>query len=167
MTKLSRAQLDTVAHQIQQNEPVQALQAELVDHIASMIEQKMEQGLIFPDAFNLIMKQANPQALDQLKQLYSREFMANPSSATLTASRMRLRSQRRTSPQPFQYMLLPSGLVMLILMVFFGLVSRPFSVPIGTFQVVSVVGVAGLMAVIAVRWWTTRRLRKPKRLLTA
>lgn len=167
MNKLSRAQLDAVTYHILQTKPHQALQAELVDHIASLIEQRIKQGQAFPEAFEQVMQQANPQALGKLRQLYLQEFTVAPSAASLMVSRSRLRSQRRTSPQSFQYMLLSSVLTFLVLMLFIALVSRPFAVPVGTFQMVFVVGLAGVMGVFMARWWTTRRLRKPKRFQTA
>ncbi|WP_332368023.1 hypothetical protein [Spirosoma telluris] len=134
MNKLSPAQLNRLAQQIQQNRPHQALHAELVDHIASLIEQRMDQGQDFPIAFDQVMQQANPQALDQLKQLYHREFTSQPSPATPTNLRNRLRYKRRPETKPFQYMLLSSVLTFLLLMGFLVVVSRPLAVPINAFK---------------------------------
>lgn len=165
MNKLSRAQLTQIEQQIQQTNSHEALHTELVDHIASLIEQRMDQGQDFPVAFDQVMQQANPQALAQLTQRYIREFTSPFSPVTPRASRIRLRSKRRPDTKPFQYMLLSSVLTFLLLIGFLVVVSRPLSVPIGAFQ--TVWGAAGFMCILVVRWWLARRLRKPKHLQTA
>ncbi|MBD2754338.1 hypothetical protein [Spirosoma validum] len=167
MNKLSRDQLNHLEQHIQKTNPHQALQAELLDHIASLIEQRMDQGHPFPVAFDQVMQRANPQVLAQLKELYLREFSVRFSSATLTVSRVRLRSKRRPATRPFQYMLLSSILTFLLLMGFLIIVSRPLAVPIGAFQTAWGAGLAGLMSVFFVRWWLSRSRHRPKRLLTA
>ncbi|GAB3884606.1 SoxR reducing system RseC family protein [Spirosoma agri] len=166
MNKLSRAQLDRLTQHIQQTKPHEALQAELVDHIASQIEQRMDQGYDFSTAFEQVMQQANPQALDQLKQVYLQEFGIRHSQLTSTPLRVGIRSKRRPDTKPFRYMLLSSVLTFLILMVFLIVVSRPLSIPIDAFQTAWKAGLAGLVGVFIVRWWLARRLRKPKRLQT-
>lgn len=165
MNKLSRAQLNRLEQQIQQNKPHQALHTELIDHIASLIEQQMDQGQDFPGAFDRVMQQANPQVLDQLKQHYLREFDSPSPPITLAASRAKIRAKRRPETKPFQYMLLSSVLTFLLLMGFLIVVSRPLAVPIDAFK--TAWGAAGLMGILVVQWWLVRRLRKPKRLQTA
>ncbi|GAB3696742.1 hypothetical protein GCM10027592_20240 [Spirosoma flavus] len=158
MNKLSRAQLDLVAQHIQQAQPHQALQAELIDHLASQIEQRMDQGQAFLTAFEQATQQANVQALVQLKQLYIREFTGQPASAT----QRKLQSKRRPATKPFQYMLLSSGLTFLILMVFFIVIIWPLAIPINVFQTAWGIGLAGLLGILMVRWWLARRSRRPK-----
>ncbi|GAB4029968.1 hypothetical protein [Spirosoma jeollabukense] len=166
MNKLSRDQLDHLAQQIQQTRPHQALQAELLDHIASLIEQRLDQGQEFSVAFDQVMQQANPHALAQLKQLYLREFTSRSSQAMAVALRGRSRAQRRPATRPFQYMLLSSVLTFLLLMGFLILVSRPLAVPIGAFQTAWGAGLAGLVSVVVVRWWLGHNRHKTRRLLT-
>lgn len=166
MNKLSPDQLRHLAQQIQQTRPHQALQAELLDHLASLIEQRMDQGQEFSVAFDQVMQLANPHALAQLKQLYLQEFSSRSSPGMPVAPRVRLRAQRRPATRPFQYMLFSSVLTFLLLMGFLILVSRPLAVPIGAFQTAWGAGLAGLMSVFVVRWWLARNRRKPKRLLT-
>lgn len=158
MSKLSRAQLNLVAQHIQQAKPHHALQAELVDHVASLIEQRIDQGQDFTAAFDQVVQQANPQVLDQLKQLYIREFSGPPATAT----QLKVRSKRRPATKPFQYMLLSSVLTFLILMGFLIVVSRPLAIPIGVFQTAWGIALAGILGVFMVRWWLKSRSRKPK-----
>lgn len=162
MNKLSRAQLDYVALQLQQTKPHQALQAELLDHIASLIEQRMNQGQTFAVAFDQVMQQANPQALDYLKQLYFRELLFR---ATPAASRVGLRSKRRSAAKPLQYVLLASLFAFLMVMGCLILVSLSLDVPMSAFQTVWGVSITGLAGVFLVRWWLARQLSKPKRVL--
>lgn len=166
MNKLSPDQLSHLAQQIQQTRPHQALQAELLDHLASLIEQRMDQGQEFSIAFDQAMQLANPHALVQLKQLYLQEFTSKSSQAMPVALRVRLRAQRRRATRPFQYMLLSSVLTFLLLMGFLILVSRPLAVPLGAFQTAWGAGLAGLMSVVIVRWWLAHNRLKTRRLLT-
>lgn len=167
MNKLSRDQLKHVEQQLQKSNPHQALQAELLDHIASLTEQRMDQGQPFLDAFDQIMQQASPQALAQLKQLYLREFSIRALPASQTALRVKLRLKRRPTTKPFQYMFLSTVLTFLILMGFLLVVSRPMAIPIGAFHTAWGAGLAACMSVLVVRWWLARKSRKPKQLLTA
>ncbi|MFD2573031.1 hypothetical protein ACFSUS_20485 [Spirosoma soli] len=158
MNKLSPAQLNRLVQEIQHCKPHQALHAELLDHIASLIEQRMDQGQDFPTAFEQVMQQANPLALHQLKQLYIREF----SGPFATAARFRVRPKRRPATKPFQYMFLSNGLTFLILMGFLIVVSRPLAIPIVIFQTAWVFALAALLGIGMVRWWLKGRPRKPK-----
>ena len=158
MTKLSRAQLNLIAQHIRQARTHPALQAELVDHMATLIEQRMDQGQAFPAAFEQLVQQTNPQAMHQLKQRYSREFMGyGPTPAQLNR-----RAKRRPATKPFYYMFLSSGLTLLILMGgFLIVVGHPLSVPIGVFQAAWAIGLVGLGGVLVVRRWLTSRFPKP------
>jgi|GEM_PF-5501328 len=164
MNKLSHEQLLRLEQQLQQTSPHQALQAELLDHLASLIEQRMDQGQPFSDAFDQVIQQANPQALDQLKHLYLQEFPVRPSTIPLRPTRIGLRHQRRPATKPFQYMLLSSVLTFLILMGFLVVVSRPLAIPIDAFR--TAWGALGLTGILFVRWWLSRKGDKPKRLRT-
>lgn len=164
MNRLSRDQLTRLEQQLQQTRPHQALQAELLDHMASLIEQRMDQGQPFSDAFDQVTQQATPQVLDQLKHLYLQEFPAQPSTIPLRPTRIGLRHQRRPATKPFQYMLLSSVLTFLILMGFLVVVSRPLAIPIDAFR--TGWGALGLTGILFVRWWLSRKGDKPKRLRT-
>lgn len=164
MNKLSRTQLDQLAQQFQETSPHQALEVELLDHIASLIEQRMDQGQTFSAASEQVMQQANPQVMAQLKQLYLREFSTQTSSGLPLTSRARVRMKRRPTTQPFQYMLLSSVLTFLLLMGFLGVVSRPLAIPIDAFRTAWFA--VGLAAIVILRWWLTNRFQKAKRPLT-
>ncbi|GAB4032097.1 hypothetical protein [Spirosoma gilvum] len=164
MNKLSRDQLLWLEQQLQQTRPHQALQAELLDHMASLIEQRMDQGQPFSDAFEQVTQQANPQALGQLKQRYLQEFPARPATIPLMPTRIGLRQKRRPATKPFQYMLLSSVLTFLILMGFLVVVSRPLAVPMSAFK--TALGALGLTGILIARWWLSRRGAKPKRFRT-
>ncbi|WP_080057634.1 hypothetical protein [Spirosoma aerolatum] len=164
MNRLSRDQLTHLEQQLQQTSPHQALQAELLDHMASLIEQRMDQGQIFTDAFDQVIQQANPQALNQLKQLYLQEFPSPLSTVSMKPTRIGLRHQRRPATKPFQYMLLSSVLTFLILVGFLVVVSRPLAIPMRAFQ--TAWGALGLMGIVIVRWWLSRKGAKPKRFQT-
>jgi hypothetical protein len=169
MNKLSPDQLDHIAQHIQQTNPHQALQAELLDHLAAQVEHHMTQGLDFQTAFDQVKQQASPQAMTQLKQLYLREFI--PQSAVhLSSVRIGARARRRSATKPFQYMLLSNIVAFVILMSSIIWISRPLDVPIGAFQRVWGAGLlilVGLLGVFLVRWRTTRRSHKQKPLRTA
>ncbi|UHG94016.1 hypothetical protein [Spirosoma oryzicola] len=158
MNKLTRAQLDLVVQHIQQAKPHHALQAELIDHMASLIEQRMDQGEDFSAAYNQLTQQATVQAMNQLRQVYSREF----GGSTARTTRLKIRQKRRPATKPFQYMLLSSVLTFLVLMGFLIVVSRPLSIPIGVFQTAWGMGLTSLTGVLIIRWWLTRRSSKSK-----
>jgi hypothetical protein len=164
MNKLSRDQLNQVSYHIQQANPHQALQAELVDHLATQIEQRMDQGLDFQTAFEQVRQQASPQALSQLKQLYTREFM--PQFSVPATGRAGVKSRHRLAARPLRYMLLSSVVTLLLLMGVLIWISRPLAIPLGAFQPVWGAALMGLSGVVLVRWWLARRLRKPKRMQT-
>lgn len=165
MNKLSRAQLDQIAQEFQQTNPHQALEAELLDHIASLIEHQMDQGQPFMVASEQVMQQANSQSMAQLKQLYFREFNNPLQSVIPTMSRARIRMKRRPATRPFQFMQLSSILTFLLLIGFLLVVSRPLAIPMDAFQ--TAWGAAGLAGILLLRWWLTNKLRKSKRPLAA
>lgn len=164
MNKLSRTQLDQITQQFQQTNPHQALEAELLDHIASLIEHRMDQGQTFPAASEQVMQQATSQVMAQLKQLYFREFSTQLQPVMPTISRARIRMKRRPATKPFQYMQLSSILTFLLLIGFLIVVSRPLAIPMDAFR--TAWGAVGLAGILILRWWLTNRLRKSKRPLT-
>lgn len=154
MNRLSRAQLDLVAQHIRQAKPHPALQAELVDHMAVLIEQQMDQGQAFPAAFEQLVQQTNPQAMHQLKQRYDQAF----TGLRPTATQLLRRAKRRPATKPFHYMFLSSGLTLLILMGgFLFVVCRPLALPIGVFHTTWSIGLVGVGGVGVVRWWLKSR----------
>lgn len=164
MNKLSRAQLDQIIQQFQQTNPHQALEAELLDHIASLIEHQMDQGQTFPVAFEQVMQQANAQVMAKLKQLYLGEFNNPLQSVMPTIPRVSIRMKRRPATRPFQYMQLSSILTFLLLIGFLIVVSRPLAIPMNAFR--TAWGAVGLAGLLLLRWWLTNKHRKSKQPLT-
>ncbi|QKZ15463.1 hypothetical protein [Spirosoma sp. KUDC1026] len=164
MEKLSRDQLNQVSHHIQQTNPHQALQTELIDHLATIIEQRMDQGSDFQTAFDQAKQQASPQALSHLEQLYAREFMSR--FLVPATGRAGVKSRHRLAAKPLRNMLLSSVITLLLLMGVLVGISRPLAIPLGAFQPVWGAALLGLSGVTLFRWWLTRRLRKPKRMQT-
>lgn len=164
MNKLSRAQLDLVAQHIRQAGSHSALQAELVDHMAALIERQMNQGKDFPTAFEQLIQQTSPQAMHQLRQRYDQEFTGHRA----TAIPLNRRAKRRPMTKPFYYMFLSSGLTLLMLMGgFLFVVCRPLGLPIGVFHTTWVMGLVGFGSVGVARWWLTSRSPKPTPFATA
>jgi hypothetical protein len=164
MNKLSRTQLNLITQQFRQTNPHQALEAELLDHIASLIEQRMEQGQTFPVASEQVMQQANAQVMAQLKQVYCQEFSARLQPGMPAFSTARVRIKRRPATKPFQYMQLSSILTFLLLIGFLLVVSQPLAIPLDAFR--TAWGAVGLAGILLLRWWLANRLRKSKRPLT-
>ena len=150
MNKLSRAQLDQITQQFQQTNPHQALEAELIDHIASLIEHRMDQGQTFPAASEQVMQQATAQVMAQLKQLYFREFSAQSQAVMPTISRNRVRMKRRPATKPFLYMQLSSMLTFLLLMGFLMVVTRPLTIPMNAFR--TAWGAVGLAVILSLQF---------------
>lgn len=160
MNKLSRTQLDLIARQFRQTNPHQALEAELLDHVASLIEQRMDQGQTFPAASEQVMQQVTSQVMAQLKQLYYQEFSAPFQPERPTMARAGIRMKRRPVTKPFQYMQLSSILTFLLLIGFLLVVSRPLAIPMDAFR--TAWGAGGLAGLLLFRWWLTNSLRKQK-----
>ncbi|MGF7216534.1 small-conductance mechanosensitive channel [Spirosoma lacussanchae] len=165
MNKLSRTQLDQITQQLQRTGPHLALEAELLDHIASLIEQRMDQGQTFTVASEQVMQQANSQVIAQLKQVYHQELGPKHSLGMPKTSRARFRMKRRPTTRPFQFMQLSSILTFLLLIGFLLVVSRPLAIPMAAFR--TAWGAAGLAGILLLGGWLTNKLRKSKRPLTA
>lgn len=154
MNKLSRAQLNLVTQHIRQAKLHPALQAELVDHMATLIERQMDQGRDFSTAFNQLLQQTNAPVLNGLKQRYNQEFAGH----RFTATQLNRRAKRRLATKPFYYIFLSSGLTLLLLMggLLF-LVCHPLVLPIRVFHSTWAISLIGFGSVGVARWWLTRR----------
>lgn len=155
MTKLSSNQLHRVIQHIRQARPHPALEPELVDHMATLIERQMSQGQDFATAFDKLAGQTSSQALHGLNQQYDRTFMS-------PVSRFNRRQIRRPTTKPFYYMFLSSGLTLLLLMGgFWVVITRPLALSSGVFHPTWTIGLAALGAVGLARWWLKGRFPKP------
>ena len=151
MPTLSRDQLHVVIQHIRRAKPHPALEAELVDHMAVLIERQMSQGQDFAAAFDKLAGQTSSQALHGLSQCYDRTFMP-------PVSRFNRRLKRRPATRPFHYMFLSSGLTLLLLMGgFLVVITRPLALPSGVFHPTWAIGLAALGAVGLARWWLKGR----------
>lgn len=154
MHTLSRDQLQRVIQHIRQARPHPALEAELVDHMATLIERQMIQGQDFAAAFEQLAGQASAQILQGLSQRYDQTFMP-------PVSRFNRRLKRRPATKPFHYMFLSSGLTLLLLMGGFLVVTtRPLALSSGVFHPTWAIGLAALGAV-GLAWWRLKG-RPPK-----
>ena len=128
MTKLSSNQLVQVTQYIRQTRSHPALQAELVDHMATLLERQMNQGHDFAAAFEQLIGRASPQVILDLSYRYQQTF-------TPPVSRFNRRQIRRPTTKPFYYMFLSSGLTLLLLMGgFLVVITRPLALSSGVFR---------------------------------
>lgn len=167
MNKLSDTQLARITYYIQQTSILPELQAELVDHVASLVEKRMEQGLDFSVAFEQVMQQANPQALVRLKELYIQETVVRSLSTTSVAARRRVRAKRRSLSQPIQYSMYGSVFAFIVLMGLLILISRSMSMSLAHSQLAWIMSGVGLTGVLLARWLLSPKIRKLKLLLAA
>ncbi|CCG98395.1 hypothetical protein FAES_0383 [Fibrella aestuarina BUZ 2] len=164
MNKLSRTQLAQLARQLRQTNPHQALEPELLDHLASLIEHEMDRGQPFDVAAQQVIQQASPQAMVELTQHYIQEVSAWRSPAVSAALKARGRLKRRPATKPFRYMLISNVFTFVLLMGFLIVVSRPLAVPLSAFRLVW--GTGALLAILFLWWWSTGKVRTTKRSLT-
>lgn len=167
MNQLSDTQLDRITHYIQQTSVQPVLQAELVDHVVSLVEKRMEQGLEFSVAFEQVMQQANPQALARLKELYVQETMGRSSLTMSVMARRRIRAKRRSLSQPIQYSIYGSVFAFVVLMGLLILISRSMSMSLAHSQLAWIIGGVGLIGVLVARWLLSPKIRKLKLLVAA
>lgn len=167
MNQLSDTQLDRITHYIKQTSVQPALQAELVDHVASLIEKRMEQGQDFSVAFEQVVQQANPQALARLKELYVQETMGRSSLTMSVMARRRVRSKRRSLLQPIQYSIYVSAFACIVIMGILILISRSMSMSLAHSQLTWIMGGVGLTGVLIARWLLSPKIRKLKLLVAA
>ncbi len=156
MHTLSRDQLHRVIQHIRQARPHPALEPELVDHMATLIERQMSQGQDFAAAFDKLAGQTSPQALRVLSQHYDRTFMP-------PVSRFNRRLKRRPATKPFYYMFFSSGLTLLLMGGFLVVITRPLALSSGVFHPTWAIALAALGAVGLTQWWLLKR-RSPKSL---
>lgn len=157
MQSLSPGQLKEITQYIRQTRPHPALQAELIDHLASLIERRMHQGEEFRTAFQELVPQASLPVMQQLNQQYNRTF----NGLRPTVHPYNRRVKHRLATKPFYYMYLSSGLTLLLLIVgFLLLIGRPLSLSDGVFQPTWGIAMAAVGAVGLVRWWLKKRLTK-------
>ncbi|UHG94739.1 hypothetical protein [Spirosoma oryzicola] len=150
MTKLSANQLEQVTQYIRQTKPHPALQAELVDHIATLLERQLSQGHDFAVAFEQLTGRASPQIIQGLSHQYQQTFSP-------PVSRLNRRLKRRPATKPFYYIFLSSGLTLLLLMGGFLLImTPPLALSGGVFGPTWAIGLAALCAVVGARWWLKR-----------
>lgn len=165
MHKLSRTQLDQITQQFRQTDPHQALADELLDHIASLIEHRMDEGQTFPAASAAVMQSINPETMAQLKALYLGERTTQATTSLPILMSATLRPKRRPATKPFHYILLSSLLTFLLLIGFLVVVSRPLAIPMAAFR--TAWGALGLAGILVLRWWQTSQHRRSKRYLRA
>lgn len=155
MTKLSSHQLVQVSQYIRQTKPHPALLAELVDHLATLLERQMSQGHDFAAAFEQLTGRASPQVILDLSYRYQQTFSP-------PVRRLNYRERRRPATKPFYYIFLSSGLTLLLLMGgFLILTTRPLALSSGVFHSTWVTGLAALGAVGLALWWLKGRPSKP------
>ena len=150
MTKLSSNQLVQVTQYIRQTKPHPALQAELVDHMATLLEREISQGHDFAAAFEQLTGRASPQVILDLSDRYQQTFSP-------PVRRLNRRERRRPATKPFYYIFLSSGLTLLLLMGgFLVVMTRPLALSSGVFWPTWAIGLAALCAVVGARWWLKR-----------
>lgn len=150
MTKLSSNQLVQVRHYVWQTKSHPALQAELVDHMATLLERQLSQGHDFAAAFEQLTGRASPQVILGLSQQYQQTFSP-------PVSQINRRLKRRPATKPFHYIFLSSGLTLLLMMGGFLLVmTRPLALSSGIFGPTWAIGLVALCAVVGARWWLKR-----------
>ena len=154
MTKLSSNQLVQVTQYIRQAKPHPALQAELVDHMATLLEREISRGHDFAAAFAQLTGRASPQVILDLSDRYQQTFSP-------PVRRLNRRERRRPATKPFYYIFLSSGLTLLLLMGgFLVVITRPLALPSGVFHPTWAIGLAALGAVGLARWWLKGRSPK-------
>ncbi|MEZ0612235.1 hypothetical protein ACAW74_27240 [Fibrella sp. WM1] len=163
MNKLSRAQLDQLSWQLRQTNPHQALEPELLDHLASLIEHQMNQGQPFAIAAQQVIRQASPQVMAELTQRYVEEVFPGQFPMVSAALKARGRLKRRPTTKPFRYMLLSNLLTFVLLMGFLIVVSRPLAIPLSAFRISW--GTGALLAMLILWWWRSGKIQSAKRAL--
>lgn len=150
MKKLAPNQLDQVRQYVRQTSPHPALAAELVDHLASLLERQLNQGYDFTTAFAQLTGQVSPQIMLDLNHQFKQTF-------TPPVSRLNRHPKRRPATRPFHYMFLSCALTFLLLMGGFLLIAHPMALSSGVFYPVWAIGLVGVGAVGLARWWLKRR----------
>ena len=151
MKRLTALQLAELKQELSRSCSHQALQAELLDHLAVEIETMMNDGQTYEMALHQAMQEANPQALAQLKHTYqqSLNFVPLPSLLRRPSGR-RYRNRQSVSTQ-LPTWLRTSAFTFVTLMICLMWVSQLFAVPLGVFSLVWVAGLISLSVIYSVR----------------
>lgn len=160
MTKLTRPQLTQLEQALRQRGPHQALQTELVDHLASEVEYLINSGQSFETALHQAMQEANPQAVAQLKQTYQQVFNQVSLPTLLPRLSTNRRGKRRPVDKPFRQWLYGSVFAFVVLMICLTWVSQLFSLPLKALSEVWSLGLTSLLAALIARLLFRRRSRK-------
>lgn len=160
MKKLTRPQLTQLEQALYRSGPHQALQTELVDHLASEIEHLIDAGQPFETALHQVMQEANPQAVAQLKQTYQQ--LVNPVPALAFSRRLAGRRQRKRQLMVNQFptWLRVSVVAFVTLMICLTWVSQLFALPLGVFGGVWLLGLASLIGSLSARLLFRHRPRR-------
>lgn len=151
MTKLTRPQLIQLEQALRRSGPHQALQAELIDHLASEVEHLIDGGQSFEVALQQAMQEANPEAVAQLKQTYQQVLNRVPLPALLPRLSGGQRGKRRSVAKPFQQWLQGSVVAFLTLMICLTWVSQLFALPLKVFGEIWLLGLTSLLVALSAR----------------
>lgn len=162
MKQLTRPQLIQLEQALRRNGPHQALQAELVDHLASEIEHLIDGGQAFEAALQQVMQEASPQAVAELKQTYQQMLNHVPQPTLLPRLSLGRRGKRRSVAEPFQQWLQGSVVAFITLMVCLTWVSQLFALPLDAFGGVWLLGLVSLLVALSARLLFRRRPRRLK-----
>ena len=157
MKKLTASQLVRLKQKVRRTRPHRALQPELIDHLATEIEKLMEAGQDYEIALQLVMQQANPRAVAQLRDTYRQSIgYHSVSGKSISLSARHYRKRQHVAAQ-FPAWLRGSVVTFLTLMICLMWVSQLFAVPLAVFKVVWAVGLISMLVV-----FSTQLLFRPR-----
>lgn len=151
MKRLTPSQLAELEQALSGSHPHQALQAELLDHLAAEIETLMNNGQSYELALQQAMQEANPQALAQLKHTYQQSLGLVSVQVLSRRSPGRRYRKRHSASTQLPTWLRTSAFTFVTLMICLMWVSQLFAVPLGVFNFVWVAGLTSLSVVYSVR----------------
>ncbi|WP_420151220.1 hypothetical protein [Spirosoma sp.] len=160
MKKLTASQLNQLKDALRQNRPHQALQTELLDHLAIDIEHRMNGGQSYETALYRVMQEASPQAIAQLKQTYRQMLDTVPLSIRPGRLSSRRTGKHRSRPEQFQQWTQVSVITFVTLMICMMWVSQAFSVSLKAFGNVWLVGLMSLTGALGAQLLFQRRHRR-------
>lgn len=151
MKRLTASQLAELKQALGRRGPHQALQAELLDHLATEIETLVNDGQTYETALQQVMQEANPQALAHLKQTYQQSFGFVPiPTLPRRLSGRRYRNRQAVSAQ-LPTWLRVSAFTVVTLLICLMWVSQLFAVPLYVFNLVWISGLTSLCAAFSAR----------------